>query len=245
MSHPLVDFAGQSRWRLEALLLNWCAGGPDPTLCAWLRLAELEGLERRTSATLRPSRPLDVRLDCIIHPLPGMRLPLRPGASPGQESLPHPPRVRYTAPGGWEGFGQERVAHGLPTPRHPVGPGDCAPGHRHRCPGSHLPCLNAVSHRCGLPYARGTVRVARRRWGSCSRAGTISLNARLLLLAAPLVDYVCVHELCHTREPNHSSAFWRLVARHCPAYAAARTALRAAGKQLPAWVLDPGEDLRP
>ena len=59
------------------------------------------------------------------------------------------------------------------------------------------------------------------------------------------VQYVCVHELCHTREPNHSSAFWRLVARHCPAYAAARTALRAAGKQLPAWVLDPGEDLRP
>ena len=104
-----------------------------------------------------------------------------------------------------------------------------------------LPRLAAVSHACGLPYVRSTVRHARSRWGSCSRAGVISLNARLLLLPAPLVDYVLVHELCHTREPNHSPAFWCLVARHCPAYAVHRAALRAAGRQLPAWALGPGE----
>jgi predicted metal-dependent hydrolase len=104
-----------------------------------------------------------------------------------------------------------------------------------------LPRLAAVSRGCGLPYARSTVRLARSRWGSCSRVGVISLNARLLLLPLALVDYVLVHELCHTREPNHSSAFWRLVARYCPAYPDHRAALRAAGKQLPAWALDPGE----
>jgi len=104
-----------------------------------------------------------------------------------------------------------------------------------------LPRLADVSRGCSLPYSRSTVRVARSRWGSCSRLGVISLNARLLLLPPVLVDYVLVHELCHTRQPNHSSAFWALVARHCPAYPDHRRELRAAGKQLPAWVLDPGE----
>lgn len=104
-----------------------------------------------------------------------------------------------------------------------------------------LPRLAAVSQGCGLSYARSTVRLARSRWGSCSRLGVISLNARLLLLPLALVDYVLVHELCHTREPNHSPAFWRVVARYCPAYPDHRAALRAAGKQLPAWALYPGE----
>lgn len=106
----------------------------------------------------------------------------------------------------------------------------------------HLPpWLADVSRGCHLPYSRSTIRVARSRWGSCSRLGVISLNARLPLLPPHLVDYVLVHELCHTRQPNHSPAFWALVARHCPAYPAHRRELRAASKQLPAWVLDPGE----
>jgi len=104
-----------------------------------------------------------------------------------------------------------------------------------------LPRLAMVSHECSLPYARSTIRLARSRWGSCSRLGVISLNARLLLLPPDLVDYVLVHELCHTREPNHSPAFWHLVARYCPAYPDHRAALRAAGRQLPAWALDMGE----
>jgi predicted metal-dependent hydrolase len=104
----------------------------------------------------------------------------------------------------------------------------------------HLPPLLAeASRRCGLPYSRSAIRLARSRWGSCSRTAAISLNARLLLLPPPLVDYVLVHELCHTLEPNHSPAFWRLVAQHCPAYPNHRAALRAAGRRLPAWALDP------
>jgi predicted metal-dependent hydrolase len=103
------------------------------------------------------------------------------------------------------------------------------------------PRLAALSQGCSLSYARSTVRLARSRWGSCSRLGVVSLNARLLLLPPVLADYVLVHELCHTRVPNHSPTFWRLVARHCPAYPDHRAALRTAGKQLPAWALDPGE----
>jgi predicted metal-dependent hydrolase len=107
---------------------------------------------------------------------------------------------------------------------------------------THLvPRLEELSRTLGLPHARTTIRLARSRWGSCSRTGVIALNARLLLLAPPLVDYVLVHELCHTREPNHGPRFWALVAQHSPDYRRHRIALRAAGRQLPAWVADPGE----
>ncbi len=107
---------------------------------------------------------------------------------------------------------------------------------------SHLiPWLALLSKTQLLAYAGATVRLARSRWGSCSRHGRISLNARLLLLAPRLVEYVMIHELCHAEEPNHSPAFWGLVGEHCPEYQERRRELPAAGRHLPAWVTDPRE----
>ncbi|WP_254530437.1 M48 metallopeptidase family protein [Natrinema gelatinilyticum] len=54
--------------------------------------------------------------------------------------------------------------------------------------------------------------------GNCSTNGTISLNWRLLMAPPELVDYVVVHELAHLRVPNHTSAFWSLVAEYDPNY---------------------------
>ncbi len=107
---------------------------------------------------------------------------------------------------------------------------------------SHLlPWLAQLSKTRALAYTGVTVRLARSRWGSCSRRGRISLNARLLLLAPRLVEYVMIHELCHAVEPNHSVAFWGLVGEHCPEYQERRRELRAAGRHLPTWVTDPQE----
>jgi predicted metal-dependent hydrolase len=55
----------------------------------------------------------------------------------------------------------------------------------------------------------------RGRWGSCSPDDrTIRLSNRLQEMPIWVSDYVLVHEIAHLIEPNHSVAFWRLVARY-------------------------------
>ncbi len=97
------------------------------------------------------------------------------------------------------------------------------------------PWLRRVSDDTGLGFARMQVRTQKTRWGSCSSRGTISLNARMLLLPAHLVDYLLVHELCHTRHMHHGASFWVLVEAHCPGYRAAERELTVIGRQLPMW----------
>lgn len=82
-------------------------------------------------------------------------------------------------------------------------------------------------------YSGCTVRHARTRWGSCSRLGSINLNASLILLEPELLDYVLLHELCHTREFNHSAHFWAEMFTVCPTFKADRKALKHF--VLPAW----------
>ncbi len=55
-------------------------------------------------------------------------------------------------------------------------------------------------------------------WGSCSPRGVIMINAALLFVPVPLLQYVVVHELAHRRIANHSSRYWDLVAAALPSY---------------------------
>lgn len=78
----------------------------------------------------------------------------------------------------------------------------------------------------GFYYHSTQVRQAKTRWGSCNQQGKISLNAGLVLLEPSTLDYVLLHELCHTRQMNHSAEFWAEVARVCPDYLAQRQLLK-------------------
>jgi predicted metal-dependent hydrolase len=68
--------------------------------------------------------------------------------------------------------------------------------------------LNKLAKTNGFTLNVVTVRSQKTRWGSCSRKNNISLNVKLVLLPEDLVDYVILHELVHTRIPNHSNGFW-------------------------------------
>jgi predicted metal-dependent hydrolase len=56
-------------------------------------------------------------------------------------------------------------------------------------------------------YGKLTFRDNKSRWGSCSGKGNISLNIQLMRLPDHCIDYVIVHELCHTKHPNHGPGF--------------------------------------
>jgi hypothetical protein len=70
----------------------------------------------------------------------------------------------------------------------------------------------------GRPYRGLSIRGQRTRWASCSSAGAMSFNWRLLLAPEPVLDYVVWHEVCHLEVMDHSPAFWDLLARRCPEY---------------------------
>ena len=55
-------------------------------------------------------------------------------------------------------------------------------------------------------------------WGSCSRAGNINISTRLLFAPDDVLEYVCIHELAHLLEHNHSKKFWMLVEKAMPDY---------------------------
>ena len=70
------------------------------------------------------------------------------------------------------------------------------------------------------------------RWGSCSAAGSLCFNYRLVMDPPAVLDYVVLHELCHRREFNHSPRFWSLVAEHCPHYRDSRAWLKTVGPHI-------------
>jgi predicted metal-dependent hydrolase len=56
------------------------------------------------------------------------------------------------------------------------------------------------------------VRPMRRKWASCSTAGTLSFNDELIGMDKKLGDYVIVHELLHFQVPNHGK-LWKMLMR--------------------------------
>ena len=73
------------------------------------------------------------------------------------------------------------------------------------------PMVRQQASACGLHYNSVGIRSSRTRWGSCSSNGNISLSLFLLILPRPLIEFVILHELCHTREMNHGPRFHALL----------------------------------
>lgn len=78
----------------------------------------------------------------------------------------------------------------------------------------------------GLPDYRFRLRWMRSRWGSCTRSNSIAFNTQLVKAPLSCIDYVVVHELCHTLHHDHGPGFKQLLARVMPDWKAAADRLK-------------------
>ena len=83
-----------------------------------------------------------------------------------------------------------------------------------------------------VSYERIFIRTQKSKWGSCSSQGNLNFNLHLAYAPPGVREYVVIHELCHLREPNHSSRFWALVEKYCPDYQIPKRWLRVNGRIL-------------
>jgi len=66
-----------------------------------------------------------------------------------------------------------------------------------------------LSEKHGYKISGLKIRRMKTRWGSCTARKSINLNSWLVMLPEYLSDYVILHELVHTRIPDHSKRFWK------------------------------------
>jgi predicted metal-dependent hydrolase len=93
--------------------------------------------------------------------------------------------------------------------------------------------LDLYAPQVGVDYNSYAISSAGTRWGSCTVAGNIRLNWKLIHYPLALLDYVVIHELAHLREMNHSPRFWAVVGEVFPDYDGAKAALRKRSIEMP------------
>ncbi len=71
--------------------------------------------------------------------------------------------------------------------------------------------LHSLANQYNFSYSDVKINKSRSRWGSCSSKGNINLSLSLMILPDRLIDYVLLHELCHTKEMSHNDRFWKLM----------------------------------
>lgn len=94
------------------------------------------------------------------------------------------------------------------------------------------------AERLGVTYKSITIRSQSSRWGSCSSAGRLNFNWRLILAPPYVLDYVAAHEVAHLVEMNHSDAFWAQVSLTLPDMERGRQWLKIHGRQLMSYGLE-------
>jgi len=179
--------------------------------------------EREAAAAMRELRPwVERRLRTLARARAelGLRAGFVPYLGTALELVPEPGRERVT-----------RRADRLVVPA-----GDARPAlerwFRRRARAEVAPRLDRACAAAGTAYGKLSIRGQRTRWASCSPAGDMSFNWRLLLAPEPVLDTVVWHEVCHLEVLDHSPRFWALLERRCPEHREHQRWLRRYGPLL-------------
>lgn len=95
-----------------------------------------------------------------------------------------------------------------------------------------IPRVQTLSEQTGLMITAVKINSAKTRWGSCSAAKSVNLSHRLIAADPRLIDYVIIHELCHTVHMDHSHDFYRLVENFLPDYKEREKGLKEVSRML-------------
>lgn len=94
------------------------------------------------------------------------------------------------------------------------------------------PRVYELSQNLLLPFNKLFIRSQKKKWGNCSADKNISINWRIVKAPEFVIDYVIIHELCHTLIMKHTVKFETLLYSHCPEYKQAQAWLEKYGNSL-------------
>lgn len=78
--------------------------------------------------------------------------------------------------------------------------------------------IDKVCELYGFKYNGLAITSATTRWGSCAYNNHLNFTYKLIMCPRDVIDYLIVHELCHTKVKNHSKKFWQKVESVLPNY---------------------------
>lgn len=104
--------------------------------------------------------------------------------------------------------------------------------YKKQCLETVKPLAERYAKSLGVAYNECQVVDMHYRWASCTPKGNLRFNWRAIKAPLTVVQYLIVHELAHLIEPNHSEAFWNIVAVQVPSYKEAKEWLRVNGAQI-------------
>ncbi|MDA3910425.1 MAG: SprT family zinc-dependent metalloprotease [Bacteroidales bacterium] len=75
--------------------------------------------------------------------------------------------------------------------------------------------VEELAEKHNFSYGNVKITSAKTRWGSCSGKNNLNFSLHLMQLPDELIDYVILHELCHTIHKNHGKAFYEKLNEVC------------------------------
>lgn len=86
--------------------------------------------------------------------------------------------------------------------------------------------MRKMTLKVGIAPNHYTIKNLKSTWGNCSTTANISINKDIIMYSRHAIEYVCLHEICHLENMNHSKKFWDSIETYMPDYKKAEEELK-------------------